>query len=148
MGFMKEFKEFALKGNVVDLAVGVIIGGAFGKIVTALVDDVIMPPVSLLIGDKGFTNFYLPLTNKVREALDANPHLSLEEAKKLGAVIAWGDFITIVINFAIMAFIIFLMIKAINSAKARMEEAPAPAAPAEPSSTDKLLMEIRDSLKK
>lgn len=146
MGFFKEFKEFAIKGNVVDLAVGVIIGGAFGKIVTALVDDIIMPPISLLIGEKGFTNEFTPLSKSVKDALAANPALSLEDAKKLGAVLAWGDFVTVVINFLILAFIIFLMVKAINSMK-RKEEA-APAAPAGPSTTDQLLMEIRDSLKK
>lgn len=146
MGFFKEFREFAIKGNVVDLTVGVIIGGAFGKIVTALVDDLIMPPISLAIGEKGFANEFVPLSQTVKDAVAANPSLSLEDAKKLGAVLAWGDFITVVINFLILAFIIFMMVKGINRLK-RKEEA-APAAPAEPSSTDKLLMEIRDSLKK
>ncbi|TCD08246.1 large conductance mechanosensitive channel protein MscL [Pedobacter frigidisoli] len=145
MGFVKEFKEFAIKGNVVDLAVGVIIGGAFGKIVQSLVNDLIMPPISLLIGDKGFINFYVPLNDKVRTAYEANPNLSLEDAKKLGPVFAWGNFATEIINFIILAFIIFLMVKAINTLK-RKEEA-APAAPAPPTKEEILLTEIRDVLK-
>lgn len=145
MGFAKEFKEFAIKGNVVDLAVGVIIGGAFGKIVQSLVNDLIMPPISLLIGDKGFINFYVPLNDKVRTAYQANPNLSLEDAKKLGPVFAWGNFATEVINFIILAFIIFLMVKAINTLK-RKEEA-APAAPVAPTKEEILLTEIRDLLK-
>ncbi|KLT67298.1 large conductance mechanosensitive channel protein MscL [Pedobacter sp. BMA] len=145
MGFVKEFKEFAIKGNVVDLAVGVIIGGAFGKIVQSLVNDLIMPPISLLIGDKGFTNFYFPLNDKVKAAFEANPDLSLEEAKKLGPVFAWGNFVTEIINFLILAFIIFLMVKAINALK-RKEEA-TPAAPPAPTKEEVLLTEIRDLLK-
>ncbi|MBS1782369.1 MAG: large conductance mechanosensitive channel protein MscL [Bacteroidetes bacterium] len=146
MSFVKEFKEFALKGNVMDLAVGVIIGGAFGKIVSAMVEDIIMPPISLLIGQKGFTNEYLALGEPVRKAVETNPTLSLEDAKKLGAVLAWGDFLTIVINFAILAFIIFLMVKGMNRMKREPEAAPA-AAPA-PTPQEQLLAEIRDELKK
>ncbi|WP_443946461.1 large conductance mechanosensitive channel protein MscL [Pedobacter sp. AW1-32] len=145
MGFVKEFKEFAIKGNVVDLAVGVIIGGAFGKIVQSLVNDLIMPPISLLIGDKGFVNFYVPLNAKVSEAYSANPNLSLEEAKKIGPVFAWGNFATEVINFFILAFIIFLMVKGINALKRKQEAAPA--APAAPTKEEVLLTEIRDLLK-
>lgn len=145
MGFIKEFKEFAVKGNVVDLAVGVIIGGAFGKIVTSLVNDLIMPPISLLIGDKGFVNFYVPLNDKVREFVIANPNASLEDAKKIGPVFAWGNFATEVINFVILAFIIFLMVKGINAMKRKQEEAPV-AAP-EPTKEEVLLGEIRDLLK-
>lgn len=145
MSFVKEFKEFAVKGNVIDLAVGVIIGGAFGKIVTSLVNDLIMPPISLLIGDKGFTNFYFPLSEKVREFVTNNPNASLEDAKKVGPVFAWGNFITEVINFFILAFIIFLMVKAINRMKRKQEEVPA-AAPA-PTQDQVLLTEIRDLLK-
>lgn len=145
MGMMKEFKEFAMKGNVVDLAVGVIIGGAFGKIVGSLVEDVIMPPISLLIGDKGFTNLYFGLNEKVNAAIAANPNLSLEEAKKIGPVIGWGNFITITINFIILAFIIFLIVKGMNSMK--KEEAAAPAAPAAPPADVQLLTEIRDLLR-
>jgi len=146
MGFAKEFREFALKGNVMDLAVGVIIGGAFGNIVNALVTDIIMPPISLLIGERGFTNEYLPLSGPVRNALTANPGLSLEEARKMGAVLAWGDFLTIVINFLILAFIIFLMVKGMNRLKRQPEAAPE--VPAAPSPQEQLLMEIRDELKK
>lgn len=146
MGFLKEFKEFALKGNVMDLAVGVIIGGAFGKIVSALVEDIIMPPISLLIGEKGFTNEYIPLSGPVREALAADSGLSLEAAKKLGAVFAWGDFLTVVINFLILAFIIFLMVKGMNRLKRQPEAAPE--IPAAPSPQEQLLQEIRDELRK
>jgi large conductance mechanosensitive channel len=145
MSFIKEFKEFAVKGNVIDLAVGVIIGGAFGKIVTSMVNDLIMPPISLLIGNKGFINFYLPLSGKVRELMASNPNLSLEDARKAGPVFAWGNFATEVINFIILAFIIFLMVKAINSMKRRQEAAPQPVPP--PSSEVVLLAEIRDLLK-
>ena len=109
MSFVKEFKEFAVKGNVIDLAVGVIIGGAFGKIVNSMVNDLIMPPISLFIGDKGFTNFYLPLSEKVRSFIATHPTASLEDARKVGPVFAWGNFVTEVINFVILAFIIFLM---------------------------------------
>ena len=145
MSFVKEFKEFAVKGNVVDLAVGVIIGGAFGKIVTSMVNDLIMPPISLLIGDKGFTNLYLPLNGNVQDFVAANPNASLADAQKVGPVFAWGNFATEVINFLILAFIIFLMVKAINSMKRKNEEAPQ-AAPA-PSKEEVLLGEIRDLLK-
>lgn len=145
MSFVKEFKEFAVKGNVIDLAVGVIIGGAFGKIVTSLVNDLIMPPISLLIGDKGFINFYLPLSEKVRQFVESNPTASLEDAKKVGPVFAWGNFVTEVINFFILAFIIFLMVKAINQMK-RKQEAAAPAV-VPPTQDQVLLTEIRDLLK-
>ena len=145
MSFVKEFKEFAIKGNVIDLAVGVIIGGAFGKIVNSMVNDLIMPPISLLIGDKGFTNFYLPLTSEVREFVALHPTTSLEDARKIGPVFAWGNFATEVINFLILAFIIFLMVKAINKMKRRQEAAPAPAPVA--TKEEVLLTEIRDLLR-
>jgi large conductance mechanosensitive channel len=145
MSFIKEFKEFAVKGNVIDLAVGVIIGGAFGKIVNSMVNDLIMPPVSLLIGNKGFINFYIPLNAKVRELLRANPSLSLDDARKAGPVFAWGNFITEVINFVILAFIIFLMVKAINAMRRKQEALPQPV-PA-PTVEVVLLSEIRDLLK-
>jgi large conductance mechanosensitive channel len=145
VAFLKEFKEFAVKGNVIDLAVGVIIGGAFGKIVNSMVNDLIMPPISLLIGNKGFVNFYLPLSAKVRELLKTNPGLSLEDARKAGPVFAWGNFITEVINFVILAFIIFLMVKAVNSMKRKNEASVQPVAL--PSSEVVLLSEIRDLLK-
>jgi large conductance mechanosensitive channel len=115
----KEFKEFAIKGNVVDLAVAVIIGAAFGRIVASLVEDIIMPVVGKLTGGLDFSNLYLPLSDKVTTGL------GLADARKLGAVLAWGNFLTIVINFLIIAFCIFLVVKAINSTKK-----PAPSAPA------------------
>ena len=107
----KEFKEFAMKGNVVDLAVAVIIGAAFGRIVTSLVEDIIMPIVGKLTGGLDFSNLYLPLSDKVTAGL------GLADARKLGAVLAWGNFVTIVINFLIIAFCIFLVVKALNSMK-------------------------------
>ena len=139
MGMLQEFKEFAMKGNVVDLAVGVIVGAAFSKIVDSLVQDIIMPPISKLIGGLDFANYYLPLNGQAM-------NLSLAEAKKLGAVLAYGNFLTILLNFIILAFIIFQMVRVLQ--KARRSEAPA--APAEPAPTAEdilLLREIRDSLK-
>jgi len=142
MGFLKEFREFALKGNVVDLAVGVIIGGAFGKIVDSVVNDLIMPLVGQVF-QADFSNLYIPLDPKVP------PHTSLAKAREAGPVFAWGNFVTIVINFIILAFIIFLMIKAINALRRKHEEAAAtPAPPPGPTATEQLLMEIRDELKK
>jgi large conductance mechanosensitive channel len=140
MGFVKEFKEFALKGNVIDLAVGVIIGGAFGKITASVIEDLMMPLLGKLIGNVDFSNLYVPLSDKVTAGL------ALAEAKKLGPVFAYGNFLSVMINFTLLALCVFLMIKAINRLKKKEEEAPA--AVAEVSSTDKLLMEIRDSLKK
>jgi large conductance mechanosensitive channel len=139
MSFSSEFKEFALKGNVMDLAVGVIIGGAFGKIVDSLVGDVIMPVVGKIFGGLDFNNYFLPLSGQTAA--------TLVEAKKAGAVFAYGSFITILINFVILAFIIFLMVKQMNRLK---REAP-PAAPAAPPPTPEdvlLLREIRDALRK
>ncbi|WP_432709924.1 large conductance mechanosensitive channel protein MscL [Pedobacter sp.] len=144
MSFVKEFKEFAVKGNVIDLAVGVIIGGAFGKIVNSMVNDLIMPPISLFIGDKGFTNYFLPLSQKVRTFMENNPSASLDDARKIGPVFAWGNFATEVINFIILAFIIFLMVKGINKLKRKQEAEPeAPIMNKE----EILLTEIRDLLK-
>jgi large conductance mechanosensitive channel len=140
MSFMTEFKEFAVKGNVVDLAVGVIIGGAFGKIVDSVVNDLIMPLVGKVVGGLDFSNYYIALAGQPAG-------LALADAKKLGAVFAWGNFVTVALNFAILAFIIFLMIKQIN----RLRQQPAPAAPAAPAPTPEdivLLREIRDSLKR
>jgi large conductance mechanosensitive channel len=133
MSFSSEFKEFALKGNVMDLAVGVIIGGAFGKIVDSLVGDVIMPIVGKIFGGLDFSNYFI--------ALSGQTATTLVEAKKAGAVLAYGNFITIVINFVILAFIIFLMVKQMN----RLKRAEPPAPPPE---DVVLLREIRDSLKK
>ena len=136
MSFTSEFKEFALKGNVMDLAVGVIIGGAFGKIVDSVVGDLIMPLVSKVVGGLDFNNYFIPLAGQT-----AN---TLVEAKKAGAVFAYGSFFTIAINFVILAFIIFMMVKQMNRLK---REAP-PAAPAPTPEDVVLLREIRDSLKK
>jgi large conductance mechanosensitive channel len=137
MGMMQEFKAFAIKGNVVDLAVGVIIGGAFGKIVDSLVQDIIMPVVGRLVGGLDFSNYYIPLNNQ-------DAHLTLAEAKKAGAVFAYGSFLTIALNFLILAFIIFQMVRLIN--KARRDE-PAPAAAPAPTPEDVVLLrEIRDAL--
>jgi large conductance mechanosensitive channel len=142
MSFASEFKEFALKGNVVDLAVGVIIGGAFGKIVDSVVKDLIMPVVNLFTGGQiDYANKYFVLSGKVPDGA------SLVEAQKVGNVFAYGNFITIAINFIILAFVIFLMIKQINRLK-RSEPAPAPAAPPPTPEDVVLLREIRDALNK
>ena len=139
MSFVSEFKEFAVKGNVMDLAVGVIIGGAFGKIVDSIVNDLIMPVVSKVFGGLDFSNYYVGLAGQAAG-------LTLAEAKKAGAVFAYGNFITVALNFIILAFIIFLMIKQMNRLK---KEAPAAApAPAVTPEDIVLLREIRDSLKK
>ena len=139
MAMMKEFKEFAMKGNVVDLAVGVIIGGAFGKIVDSLVQDVIMPPIGRIFGGLDFANYYLPLNGQATT-------MTLVEAKKAGAVLAYGNFLTILLNFVILAFIIFQMVRLMNKARRSEPVAPAPA-PATPEDIV-LLREIRDSLQK
>jgi large conductance mechanosensitive channel len=135
---LKEFKEFALRGNVMDLAVGVIIGGAFGTIVNSIVNDLIMPLIGIAF-QADFSNLYVPLSDKVASGLP------LAEAKKLGPVFAWGNFVTVVLNFAILAFIIFLMVKGMNSLKKKEEKSPTPV---EPPADVKLLTEIRDLLKK
>lgn len=141
MGMVKEFKEFAMRGNVVDLAVGVIIGAAFGKIVDSVVNDLIMPLVGIIF-KADFSNLYIPLSDKIIEGLP------LAEARKLGPVFAWGNFVTVVLNFLILAFVIFLMIKALNQLKKKDDAAaPAPAPPA-PTKEEILLTEIRDLLKK
>ena len=136
MSFGSEFKEFALKGNVMDLAVGVIIGGAFGKIVTSLTDDLIMPIVGKIFGGLDFSNYFIPLMGQTAT--------NLVDAKKAGAVFAYGSFITVAINFIILAFIIFMMVKQMNRMKRE-----APAAPPAPTPEDVVLLrEIRDSLRK
>ena len=141
---LNEFKEFIAKGNVMDLAVGVIIGGAFALITKSLVGDVIMPVVGAIFGGLDFSNYFLALSSDVTAA-------SLEEARKQGAVLAYGSFVTVVINFIIIAFIIFMMVRYVNKIKSSMEEpeeAPAPAEPAPPAEDIVLLTEIRDALKK
>ncbi len=136
---LKEFKEFAIKGNVIDMAVGVVIGGAFGKIVGSLVADVIMPPIGLLLGKVDFTNLFLNLSG--------TPVASLAEAKAKGlATLNYGVFINTTFEFLIIAFAIFMVVKQINRLK--REPPAAPAAPPEPSNEEKLLTEIRDLLKK
>lgn len=137
MGFVKEFKEFALKGNVIDLAVGVIIGGAFGKIVDSVINDLVMPIVARIINSPDFSNAYILLKGEVPAGT------SLAEAKKIGPVFAYGNFITIIINFLLLAMIIFMMVKAINRMKRKEEVAPPAATP-----TETLLAEIRDELRK
>jgi large conductance mechanosensitive channel len=136
---LTEFREFAMKGNVVDLAVGVIIGAAFGAIVTSLVGDVIMPLIGAVTGGLDFSNYFTGLSKAVTAT-------NLADAKKQGAVLAWGNFLTLTINFIIVAFVLFLVIRAMNTLK-RKEEA-APAAPPKPSREVELLTEIRDLLKK
>ncbi|MCR5270130.1 MAG: large conductance mechanosensitive channel protein MscL [Prevotella sp.] len=139
MGFIKEFKEFAMKGNVMDMAVGVIIGGAFGKIVTSLVNDVLMPIISLCTGGIDFTNLFVNLSDDTKYA-------TLAAAQEAGAsVFAYGSFIQNIIDFIIIAFCIFLMIKGMNKLNRKKEE-PEPEAPAGPTQ-EELLAEIRDLLK-
>ena len=141
MGMMQEFKEFAVKGNVIDLAVGVIIGAAFGKIVDSVVSDLILPLVGAVIGKLDFSNLFVVLG-----AVPPGTATTLDALKKAGVpVFAYGNFITVAVNFAILAFIIFLMIKQINRLK---KEEPAAAAPLAPVEEVVLLREIRDSLKK
>ncbi len=138
MGMLREFKEFAMRGNVVDMAVGIIIGAAFGKIVSSLVNDVIMPPIGKLMGNVDFTNLFLNLS--------PGHYASLAEAKQAGAAtLNYGVFLNTVLDFVIVAFAIFVMIKAINMAKRKEEAKPAP--PPAPSTEEKLLGEIRDLLK-
>jgi len=139
MSIASEFKEFAVKGNVIDLAVGVIIGGAFGKIVDSLVGDVIMPIVSKVFGGLDFSNYFIPLAGQTAA--------TLADAKKAGAVLAYGNFLTILLNFIILAFVIFMMVKQINRMK-RDEPAAPPAPPAPPAEDVLLLREIRDALRK
>jgi large conductance mechanosensitive channel len=138
MSFTSEFREFAVKGNVMDLAVGVIIGGAFGKIVDSIVGDLIMPLIGKIFGGLDFYNYFI--------ALSGQTATTLVEAKKAGAVFAYGSFLTILLNFIILAFIIFLMVKQMNRLK--REAAPPPAPPAPTPEDVLLLREIRDSLRK
>ena len=134
---LEEFRKFAMRGNVVDLAVGVIIGAAFGAIVTSIVNDIVMPVIGAITGGLDFSNYYLALSSKVPSGL------SYADAKKQGAVLGWGAFLTVALNFLIIAWVLFLAIKGINKLK---KEEP-PAAPAEPPAEVKLLTEIRDLLK-
>lgn len=147
MGMFSEFRDFALKGNVLDMAIGVIIGGAFGGIVASLIGDVIMPVVGMA-GNVNFKDAYLPLSESAKAAVSASAGkpLPLVEVQKAGSVMAYGNFVTVTINFLILAFILFLVVKAFNTAKKRFEaQKPAPA-PAGPTAEQKLLIEIRDLL--
>jgi large conductance mechanosensitive channel len=134
MAMLEEFKRFAIKGNMIDLAVGVIIGAAFSRIVDSLVQDVIMPPIGRLIGGLDFSSYYVPLNHQPTG-------LPLAEAKKLGAVLAYGNFVTVLINFLILAFIVFLMVRLVNRLRTQSEAAG-------PAEEILLLREIRDELKK
>jgi large conductance mechanosensitive channel len=133
---LEEFKKFAMRGNVVDLAVGVIIGAAFGAIVTSLVGDIVMPVIGAITGGLDFSNYFIPLSPKVTAS-------TLAEAKKEGAVLAYGNFLTVILNFMIIAFALFLAIKGIN----RLKTPEPPAAASGPSPEVQLLTEIRDALK-
>ena len=135
---LKKFKDFAMRGNVVDLAVGVIIGAAFGKIVDSLVGDIFMPIIGAVTGGLDFSNYYTGLAKTVTAD-------TLTEAKKQGAVLAWGNFITIVINFVIIAGVLFLVVNAMQKLREKEQEAPPPPAP--PTRSEVLLEEIRDLLK-
>ena len=139
MSMMSEFKDFAVKGNVMDMAIGIIIGGAFGKIIASMVNDVLMPIIGLALGGVSFTDLYY--------ALDGASYESLTAAEEAGAaLVKYGAFIQNVVDFVIIAFVIFMMVRWINKLKKKKEEAPA--APPEPSDEVKLLTEIRDSLAK
>jgi large conductance mechanosensitive channel len=133
---IEEFKKFAMRGNVVDLAVAVIIGAAFGAIVNSLVADIIMPIIGSITGGLDFSNYFIPLSSKVTAS-------ALADAKKQGAVLAWGNFLTLAINFVIIAFALFLAVKGINTLK----KSEPPPAPPGPSKEEQLLIEIRDLLK-
>jgi large conductance mechanosensitive channel len=175
MGLLKDFRDFAIKGNVLDLAVGVIIGAAFGRIVSSLVEDVLMPPIGKLVGNLDFSNLYISLSDKIDAAnsakhaaiaatqpttaegtlsavtsvFDTATRLPLAEAKKLGPVIAYGNFITNIINFLIVAFCVFMIVRLMIYAQKRFEREKAieAAAPAIPPADVQLLTEIRDILK-
>jgi large conductance mechanosensitive channel len=134
MGMLKEFKDFAMRGNVIDLAVGVIIGGAFGKIIASFVADVIMPPIGLLLGGVNF--------------IDLKWVMKAAEGAKPAVTLNYGNFLQVTVDFLIVAFVIFLFVKGINSLSKKKVEAPAPAATAEPTKEELLLSEIRDLLKK
>ena len=135
---MGEFRQFVLRGNVMDLAVGVIIGAAFGRIVDSLVQDIIMPPIGRLLGGLDFANYYIPLNGQMTG-------LALAEAKKAGAVIAYGNFLTILLNFVILAFLIFQMVRMTNRLRRRVMPDDVAATPATPEDVV-LLREIRDAL--
>jgi large conductance mechanosensitive channel len=136
----KEFKEFALKGNLIDMSVAFVMGAAFTKLSASFIEGLVMPFIGLISGGMDYTNKFLPLSDKVNAS-------NLVEAKKQGAVVSYGEFITVAINFVIVAFVMFLVVKAINKAKALAIKEEAAAPPPEPSNEEKLLTEIRDLLK-
>lgn len=141
---LEEFKEFAVKGNMLDMAVGIIIGAAFGTIVTSLVNDVIMPPIGMLTGGLDFSQLHAVL----QQGDPAGPYATLEAANDAGAVtLNWGSFINHVLSFLIVAFAVFLVVKGFNEMRRREEKTPEPEAPPEPSAEEKLLAEIRDLLR-
>lgn len=144
MSVVKEFKAFVMKGNVVDLAIAIIIGGAFGKIVSSVVSDIIMPPIGLLIGGVNFTDLVITLKEAIPAQLDAAGSVIVETAPAV--TINYGNFIQVLVDFIIIAFAIFMLIKVLN--KAKKKEVEAPAAPPAPSNEELLLGEIRDLLKK
>lgn len=137
---LDEFKAFIARGNVMDLAVGVIIGGAFGKIVSSLVDDIIMPIIGAITGGLDFSNYYIPMTGAVKTGL------AYADAKKAGAVLGYGSFFTAVVSFVIIAWVLFLIVKGMN--RLQKKEEAAPAAPPPPTKEQELLAEIRDLLAK
>lgn len=139
MSLSKEFREFAVKGNVLDLAVGIIIGAAFGTVVSSFVEDVVMPPIGKLIGGVDFSNLYIPLDEKTRGMN------TLAEAKAAGAVIAYGNFLQNIITFLIVAFAVFLLVRAANSL--RRKEPVTPSAPTAPTREEVILLDIRDALR-
>lgn len=143
MGMLKEFKEFAMKGNLVDIAVAFVMGGAFGRVVTSFTQGLIAPVIGLL-GGKDLSRYSITLRPEVKEVKDASGMILTQG--HAAVILKWGEFLTAIVDFIIVAFVMFLVIKGINALKKKEEVAPA--APPEPSSTDKLLMEIRDELKK
>jgi len=138
---LNEFKEFIAKGNVMDLVIGVIIGGAFALITKSLIDDLIMPVVGAVFGGLDFSNYFAPLSDSVTAT-------TLDAAREQGAVLAYGNFVTVLVNFLILAFILFMMVRYVNKLRANMEEPAAEEAPAETPADIQLLTEIRDALKK
>lgn len=162
MGLISEFKTFAVKGNAMDLAVGVILGAAFGRIVSSLVEDVIMPPIGRIVGNLDFSNLYVSLSANVdaknqslaatrpadgfgvTQFFDTATRIPLAEARKIGPVLAYGNFLTILLNFIIVSFCVFMLVKALNRLKRK--EAAAPSTPPAPTTEEKLLTEIRDLL--
>ena len=140
----EEFKSFIMKGNALDLAIGVIIGSAFGSVVNGVVNDLLMPPLGLLLGNVNFSDLYIQLN---RKAVELAPQTTLAAAKEQGATLAYGNFITILINFLILAFIIFLMVRYVGKVTAQFAKKEEEAAPAGPTEIE-LLAEIRDALKK